>query len=149
MVSEFTRLAIESEFGSKELLGALFHVGYLFAAELGGATDIFIEVNPRHVAFYRRMLNFAQAGECKNCPRVDAPAVLLHLDVAYVREQVKRCAGTQPEHSRSLYPYFCGPQEECQVIRRIHELSVYEETQAIEAAALRDRGSRRDVQASS
>jgi len=55
VAAEYTRLAVEPEYGSKELLGALFHVAYLFASTLGRATDMFIEVNPRHVPFYKRI----------------------------------------------------------------------------------------------
>ena len=35
-VCELTRLAIDPEFGSKELLGALFHMAYFFAGPVGG-----------------------------------------------------------------------------------------------------------------
>lgn len=119
VVAEFTRLAVDSEFGSKELLGALFHVAYLCAAVAGRATDMFIEVNPRHVPFYKRMLNFLPAGECKICPRVDAPAVLLHCEVAYMRAQAERLGGNRESNSRTLYPYYCTPDEAREIAQRI------------------------------
>jgi hypothetical protein len=122
VVAEFTRLAIDPEYGSKDLLGTIFHLAYLCATELGHATDLFVEVNPRHVGFYKHMLNFAPAGECKICPRVDAPAVLLHLEVTYVLQQVARCAGHRGGGRRSLYPYFCPPREEAAALRRIAAL---------------------------
>jgi hypothetical protein len=68
-VAEATQLAVDPEHGSKEVLGALFHLVYLYCL-LRGVSHLLIEVNPRHVAFYRRMLGFTQAGECKLCERV-------------------------------------------------------------------------------
>jgi hypothetical protein len=123
--AEFTRLAVEPERGSKELLGAVFHVAYLFAAYVGNATDMFIEVNPRHVGFYKRMLNFSPVGDCKMCERVEAPAVLLHLEVAYMREQVALSGGHRGTDRRSLYPYFCSPEEEAGIIGQIASLGLH------------------------
>ena len=122
-VCELTRLAIDPEHGSKEVLGALFHLAYIFGGLLCGATDVFIEVNPRHVAFYRRMLHFRQGGELKLCERVNAPAVLLHLDVGYVAEQIARYGGHQGRDRRSLYPYFFSKQEEDGLARRLATLA--------------------------
>ena len=137
--AEFTRLAIEPELGSKELLAALFHVTYLFAATTGRATDLFMEVNPRHVAFYKRMLNFSPAGECKTCPRVDAPAVLLHLDVEHARQQVALYGGHRGGAKRSLYPYFCSPDEDAVLRRRVRDLEIEDRPPAFSLA--RDRRS--------
>jgi hypothetical protein len=118
-VAELTRLAVDPELGSKEVLGALFHGAYVFCGPLAGVTDVFIEVNPRHVAFYRRLLDFHQAGEPKMCARVDALAVLLHVEVAYVGEQAARCGGMDAQGKRSLYPYFCAPEEAAHLTRRV------------------------------
>ena len=122
-VCELTRLAVDPKDGSKEVLGALFHLAYIYGGILRGATDVFIEVNPRHVSFYKRMLDFQQAGECRLCERVDAPAVLLHLEVAYVAEQIARYGGHRGRGKRSLYPYFFSKQEEEGLARRIARLS--------------------------
>jgi hypothetical protein len=142
--AEFTRLAVEPECGSKEVLGCLFHVASLFAATTGRATDMFIEVNPRHVAFYRRMLNFVAAGDCKICPRVDAPAVLLHLEMAYVRQQIALCGGHRGEAKRSLYPYFCSLEEEATLLRRMRDVQAEETAAAV--TALHHRAFRSDVE---
>ena len=129
--AEFTRLAVEPECGSKELLGCLFHIASLFAATTGRATDMFIEVNPRHVAFYKRMLNFVPAGECKICPRVDAPAVLLHLEMAYVRQQIALYGGHRGESKRSLYSYFCSLEEEATLLRRMRDAQAEDTTASL------------------
>lgn len=118
-VAELTRLAVDPELGSKEVLGALFHAAYIFCGPAADVSDVFIEVNPRHVAFYQRMLNFRQAGEPRICARVDAPAVLLHVDVAYVGEQAARYGGGDAQGQRSLYPHFCSQQEAAQLTRRV------------------------------
>jgi N-acyl amino acid synthase FeeM len=123
IVCELTRLAVDPKDGSKEVLGALFHLAYIYGGLLRGATDVFIEVNPRHVSFYKRMLDFQQAGECKMCARVDAPAVLLHLDVGYVAEQIARYGGHRGRGKRSLYPYFFSKQEEAGLARRVARLA--------------------------
>jgi hypothetical protein len=118
VVSELTQLAVDPEHGSKEVLGALFHLAHMLCV-LRGATNVFIEVNPRHVSFYRRMLGFRQVGERKLCERVNAPAVLLGVEVAYVTEQIARYGGHHGRGKRSLYPYFFSRQEEEGLPRRI------------------------------
>jgi len=120
-VAELTRLAVDPEFGSKEVLGALFHVAYTFLGPIGNVSDVFIEVNPRHVVFYRRMLHFRQASECKMCPRVSAPAVLLHVEVKHVSEQAAMYGGAARQ-SRTLFPYFCSSEEERDVLNRVVSL---------------------------
>jgi hypothetical protein len=118
IVSEVTQLAIDPEHGSKEVLGALFHLAHMLCL-LRGVTDVFIEVNPRHVGFYRRMLHFQQVGECRECERVKAPAVLLHVEIAYMTEQIARYGGHHGRGKRSLYPYFFSRQEQEGLPRRI------------------------------
>jgi hypothetical protein len=118
-VAELTRLAVDPKLGSKEVLGALFHAAYVFCGPLGKIDDVFIEVNPRHVAFYQRMLDFQQAGEPRICPRVDATAVLLHVQVAHVGQQAALFGGRELQGQRSLYPYFCSREEEEQIRRRM------------------------------
>ena len=118
-LGEFTRLAIDPEHGSKDVLGALFHLAYIFGAVMRGLTDFFIEVNPRHVGFYKRMLDFRQVGETKMCPRVNAPAVLLHLEASYVAEQVERYGGHRGDGRRSLYPYFFSKKEQDGLAQRL------------------------------
>jgi hypothetical protein len=118
-VCELKRLAVDPEHGSKELLGALFHLVYVHGTLLRRVTDVFIEVNPRHVRFYQRMLHFRQAGDRKFCERVSAIAVLLHLEAAYVREQIARCGGQVNNGHGSLYPYFFSPEEDRGLAARV------------------------------
>ena len=117
-VAELTRLAVDPEHGSKEVLGALFHLAHMLCVARS-VSDVFIEVNPRHTAFYKRMLNFEQVGARRICPRVNAPAVLLHVEVAYVTEQIALYGGHHGRGKRSLYPYFFSPEEQKGLPRRI------------------------------
>ena len=119
--AQVTRLAVDAQHGSKEFLGALFHLLYIFLG-LEKTTHIFIEVHPQHAAFYRRMLHFRRLGECTLCERVDAPAVLMHVELSYVREQIGICGGHQHK-ARTLYPYFCSKEQENAIVSRV--LSLY------------------------
>lgn len=77
-VCEFSRLAVDPEFSSRTVLEALFARSYDYAHAVFGCSDAVIEVNPRHASFYSRRFGYARIGDEKLCPRVDAPAVLMH-----------------------------------------------------------------------
>jgi len=116
---EFTKLAVDS----REVLASLFHVAYLFAHRLGGYRALLIEVNPRHVGYYERMLGFrVLAGERPN-RRVNAPAVLLGLDFRHAAAQISRLAGLRSfaAAERSLYPWFFSAPEEAGILRRLRD----------------------------
>jgi len=112
---EVTRLAIDPEFQrSKALLVCLFNFIYVFARRVKGRDDFVIEVNPRHVNYYCKLLNFETAGPERACPRVQgAPAVLLRLDLSAVEREVERVGGTgETSKERTLYPHFFAAEEE-------------------------------------
>lgn len=117
---ELTRLAADPRYSSKEILASLIHLSYIYARLMHGCTDAYIEVNPRHVAFYQRMLGFRRAGPERTCARVGAPAVLMHLPIDHMQEQIRLLAGgAGTEGARSLYPYFFSSHEETGLLRRI------------------------------
>jgi len=122
-VCEFTRLALDIDGDSQQVLASLFHMAYLHAHRLRGCHDVLIEVNPRHVAYYRRMLDFRVAGEERTCPRVDAPAVLMALDLSHTRRQIERYAGRfdlLANGERSLYPYAFEAAQERRMLALLH-----------------------------
>lgn len=87
VLCEATRLAVDPECGdSLDLLLNLFRATYEYARAVFDATDIIIEVNPRHAGYYERVLGFSRIGKTRLCPRVDAPAVLLHRSLAELRQ---------------------------------------------------------------
>ena len=80
-VCELGRLALAEQADTRTVLSTLFGLAYGVGKALQGVTDVFIEVNPRHVGFYRRVFGFGvDAGE-RFCERVQAPAVLLRTSV--------------------------------------------------------------------
>lgn len=120
---EFTKLAIDPTVGTKRVLAALFHVAYIVAHRLRGYDALLIEVNPRHVRYYERMLGCRVIGEGRVNRSVDAPAVLLTVDFAYVMQRIGEFGG-RPEASsteRSLYPFAFTLTEEAGIITRMRD----------------------------
>ena len=118
---DITRLAVDQDIKSKSVLAALFHLSFIYGHNIHRATDFLIEVNPRHVLFYQRMLGFEPFGEEKTCPRVNAPAVLLRLDLAHADEQIVRYGGTAATATgvKSIYPYFFSREDELGITQRL------------------------------
>ncbi len=116
---ELTRLAMDTHHNAKEVLGALLHLVYIHGRLLHGVTDVVIEVHPRHAGFYQRMIGFSYIGEERVCPRVSAPAVLLHLELAHMDEQIGLYGGTSDPSVRTLYPYFLSVGEQDAILRRL------------------------------
>lgn len=81
-VVELTRLAVRDTVDSRMVLAELFRAAYGIGRLVHGATDALIEVNPRHAGFYSRAFGFVRLGDEWLCARVNAPAVLMHLDVS-------------------------------------------------------------------
>ena len=123
-VCELTKLAFDPDIRSKFALASLFHIVFIYGRRMHNCTDVFIEVNPRHRRFYETMLGFKRQCEIRTNPRVNAPAVLLWVDIAYVEEQIHKYGGTSdnPDTTRSLYPYFFSPREEAGIYGRLVSL---------------------------
>ena len=120
-VCELTKFAFSPNVQSKELMAALFHIVFVYGSRAHGGTDLFIEVNPRHVRFYESMLGFERVGSLRQNESVAAPAQLMWLKVSEIRDQIRRCGGTQQDSARSLYPLFFSPVEEDGIYRRLAE----------------------------
>lgn len=123
-VCEITKLAFDNG-GSKEHMASLFHLSVIYARDLHLCTHIFIEVNPRHRRFYQHMLGFEQLGELKTNPRVNAPAYLLVVDLAYVTRQIAEFGGkglAESNARRSFYPLFYSPREERGIVQRLKNI---------------------------
>ncbi len=120
-VGEFIKLAADRDIHSMRVLAALFHLAYIYGRNIHQYTDAVIEVNPRHVGFYRKILGFEQIGPERMCPRAQAPAVLLSLSADYVAEKVRQFGGLREKAKgeHSLYPWFFSPEEEEGITRRL------------------------------
>lgn len=116
---EFGRLAVDNDTpDAKRLLAQLFHLAYLHAYRRGGCERMVIEVNPRHVAFYRRWLGLVPHSAARHNLRVNAPAVLMSIDFDTIRDQIARWGG-RPEllpAARCLYPLAWGAAKEAMVL---------------------------------
>jgi len=120
-VCEFTRLAVDVRIGSKPVLAALFHTAYLLAYRLRKYDAAVIEVNPRHVAFYRRALAFEPLGPERLSPRVNAPAVLLTVPFTRIEAELAKhvVPATVEKPTHSLFAYGFSPLEEQGVLGRL------------------------------
>ncbi|MDZ7592174.1 MAG: hypothetical protein U5L05_16160 [Rubrivivax sp.] len=106
---------------STRLLASLFHVAYIYAHRVKKLHCLLIEVNPRHVSYYQTMLGFQVIGTERHNARVDAPAVLLALDLRHAEEQI-RIFGGRPELAsieRSAYPHFFPVRDEAGIVGRL------------------------------
>jgi len=135
-VCEFTRLAVDTTTASKPVLAGLFHTAYLYAAVVSGFTHTVIEVNPRHVTYYKRALKFDQIGPERMNRRVMAPAVLLCAKFTTIADGVARFAGRPdaPGAKSSLFLYGFSAKDEYGVLQRLRQLveqTLPERTQAL------------------
>lgn len=123
-ICEFTRLAVDATHGSQPVLAGLFHTVFLFARTLRGFDFVVIEVNPRHVGYYRRVLGFDVIGTERHNGRVDAPAVLMGVSFRTIGERLARNAGKEvpAATARNLYTYGFSPAEEAGILGRLRSL---------------------------
>lgn len=118
---EFARLAVDPMVGTKRVLAALFHVAYIVAYRIRGFDTLLIEVNPRHVNYYVRMLGFNVLGTERINRTVNAPSVLLGVEFSYVMQQIGEHGGhpARMATERSLYPAAFSLGEEAAIISRM------------------------------
>ncbi len=68
------------------------------------------------------MLGFRQIGTERICERVNAPAILLHLDLDYMSEQISSLSLQNYSNSRTIYPYFLSQHEEKRLTKKLEKL---------------------------
>lgn len=110
-LAEFSKLAFDPAPESPGVLAVMISIAYTFARIVHGSSDVIMEVNPRHLPFYNRMLGAQQIGPLRTCQRVAAPAVLLHGEIGYMDNQVRKQAGKPTTRKRSLYSDFLPKRE--------------------------------------
>ena len=120
-LTEFTRLAVEESVASKEVLGALFHTAVLYAHVVRGCSHVVIEVNPRHVAFYRRVLFFKPLGPARHLDRVGAPAVALVLEFQTLMKAIGDFFAKPdwPERKASFFVHWFSPKDAAGIVERL------------------------------
>ena len=139
-ICEFTRLAVETSSASRAVLAGLFHTVYLFAQNVRGFDFVVIEVNPRHVGYYRRALGFEILGGERHNFRVNAPSVLMGLSFRKIGDNMRRYAPTAPRPHvprsgitrmgmtnlaarRSFYIYGFSRMEEAGILARLRRIN--------------------------
>lgn len=120
---EFTKLAADPTSSTKRVIAALFHVAFALAYRVHRCEAVIIEVNPRHVRYYERMLGFRAISDVRENRAVKAAAVLLRLDLEYAAKQIEMLGGSADESSggRSLYPFFFPIDEEIRIVAKLAE----------------------------
>jgi len=123
-LTEFTRLAVDESVASKEVLAALFHTAVLYSHVVRGCTHVVIEVNPRHVAFYRRVLFFKPLGPERHLDRVGAPAVALVLDFSTLMTALDEFFAKPGWHERtaSFFVHWFCPKDAGGILGRLQRL---------------------------
>lgn len=123
-LTEFTRLAVAESTASKEVLGTLFHTAVLFSHVVCGCTNVVIEVNPRHMAFYRRMLFFRPLGPERYLDRVGAPAVALVLEFPALMNALDEFFAKPDwrERTASFFVHWFSPRDACGILGRLRGL---------------------------
>lgn len=116
---ELTKFAFDPAKSSKPALAALFHTIFIYGSRQYGCTDLFIEVNPRHVRFYEMMLGFERVGSLETNAAVNAPSQLMWLKVSEIRRQIDERASNNCVAGRSLYSHFFLPHEEDDIYARL------------------------------
>lgn len=122
VLCEFIKLAIDGGVRSKKVLASLMHAAFLCARELQRCDKVLIEVNPRHVRFYESMLGFKVLLRGRVNHRVNAPAVLMSLDMTFADEQVIEAHGIDAlaaPTKRSLYRHTFSPEERSGFVNRL------------------------------
>jgi hypothetical protein len=104
--------------GLHVLLG-LMRLLVIYAAEFARLDDLCIAVNPRHVVFYTRVLQFRQFGPVRSFPKVNgAPAVALRLELGLVRNLIR--IGEEGHVFRDeLYWFLFGRPNVQEAVRRL------------------------------
>jgi hypothetical protein len=120
-ICEFTKLAIDPECGSHHVLAGLFHTAFVVAHLMRGYDGLVLEVNPRHVRFYERVIGAHVLGRERTNRFVNAPAVLLGMSFAEVRQRIAEARQSGPDAlgAHSLYAFAFSDREEAGILARL------------------------------
>lgn len=106
---DFVKLAVDPCEDGKAILAALFHVAYIVAFRILERDRLVIVVNPRHVRFYQRLLGATLIASGGHNAGVNAPSVLLGLNLRHVERMIAtlgrggRCQSTELKQDAVAY----------------------------------------------
>ena len=121
-ICELTKFAFSPSAAPMDVLASLFHTIFIFGTQKFSCTDLFIEVNPRHIRFYKTLLGFTSVGDLRSNISVSAPSQLLRLRVSDIATYIAEYAGEKEKTERSLYPYFLTAAQEFLICERMAAL---------------------------
>lgn len=105
-LSEFGRLAVNSDACNRHILPELFYIAYLYLRTKCNCSMGVLEVNPRHVKYYEKKLGLHHIGPTRHCSRVGAPSVLMNADFTHLEDRVKSAFIRSILHDKSHAPHF-------------------------------------------
>ncbi|PCJ52371.1 MAG: hypothetical protein COA79_23760 [Planctomycetota bacterium] len=115
-IAEISRLVIDKSYrNSKEILRLMINYLFIYTHHIKNYGSLAIQVNPRHVNYYKALLCFKEAGIPKACPQVqNAPAVLLSVSMSRYQSKLNyySTASNKVKKDRSLYREFIKPDQE-------------------------------------
>ncbi len=121
-ICELTKFAFCQATAPMHVIASLFHTIFIFGTQKFSCTDLFIEVNPRHIRFYEVLLGFSLAGKLRPNASVGAPSQLMGLKVSDIGQYISAHAGGTEKTARSLYPYFLTAAQELIICERMAAL---------------------------
>lgn len=121
-VCELTKFAFCQAAAPMHVIASLFHTIFIFGTQRFSCTDLFIEVNPRHIRFYEVLLGFSLVGKLRPNASVGAPSQLMRLKVSDIGQYISAHAGGTEKTARSLYPYFLTAAQELIICERLAAL---------------------------
>lgn len=111
---EIGRLAVDGAEGSKRLFAGMVHIFLIYATVIHRYTDWIIEVNPRHVRYYEKMLGMEVLSEVRQACGDGTAAVLMRIQLCAMLERAQALGGQGSmvagerdlHHNFRLYRYF-------------------------------------------
>lgn len=127
---EFGRLAIDSRgCDTKRIFAAMLHASFVLT-QRQHFTHAVMEVNPRHAEFYQAGMGMNRLGPQRVCARVNAPAVLLVIDLQHMAQQISLHGGDATSSvlgpARDFYRYFFAPQQARDLATGLERACAYE-----------------------
>lgn len=126
---EVTKLAIQDRSVERagqvtaahpKAISALLHSAFLIARKLHRCDLMYIEVNPRHVRYYKHLVGFKECGQPRRCERADAPAHLMVLDMA-AAESGRNRSELPASRGRSWWDHTGDDATAQQLLMRLHQ----------------------------
>lgn len=121
-ICELTKFAFSSTIAPMNVIASLFHTIFIFGTQKFACTDLFIEVNPRHIRFYQTLLGFSLIDRLRPNASVGAPSQLMRLSVKDIETYISTNTNGGYEGTRSLYPYFLSAAQELIIHERMAAL---------------------------